>query len=79
MSTDDTHLLKWRRSLRRKAINILALIGNKGQPCEEIDQEIIKLRHANNMWKEQGAWEKNVEVVPIPEPKDLNFQPTTEE
>ena len=40
MSTDDTHLLKWRRSLRRKAINILALIENKGQPCEEIDQEI---------------------------------------
>ncbi len=79
MSTDDTHLLKWRRSLRRKAINILALIENKGQPCEEIDQEIIKLRNANNMWKEQGAWEKNVEVVPIPEPKDLNFQPTTEE
>ena len=79
MSTDDTHLLKWRRSLRRKAINILALIENKRQPCEEIDQEIIKLRHANNMWKEQGVWEKNVEVVPIPEPKDLNFQPTTEE
>jgi len=71
---DDTHLLKWRRSLRRKAINILALIENKGEPCEEIDQEIIKLRHANNMWKEQGVWEKQSVSVPLPEPSDLNFQ-----
>ena len=75
---DETHLLKWRRSLRRKAINILALIENKGQPCEEIDQEIIKLRHANNMWKEQGDWEKTTETVPLPEPTDLHFQPTKE-
>ena len=78
MSTDDTHLLKWRRSLRRKAINILALIENKGQPCEEIDQEIIKLRHANNMWKEQGVWKKETVAIKLPEPKDLHFQATDE-
>jgi len=71
---DDTHLYKWRSSLRKKAINILALIENKRVPCEEIDQEIIKLRHANNMWKEQGDWEKITEKVPLPEPSDLNFQ-----
>jgi hypothetical protein len=78
MATDDTHLLKWRRSLRKKAINILALLENKKVPCPEIDKEIREAVHCNHMWKEQGEWEKNTETVPLPEPKDLHFQATDE-
>ena len=70
---DETHLLKWRRSLRKKAINILALLENKGKPCPEIDKELREAVHCNHMWKEQGDWEKNTETVPLPEPNDLNF------
>lgn len=69
----DSHLLKWRRSLRKKAINILAEIENKGKPCPEIDKLLRDAIHCNNMWKEQGAWEKSTESVPLPEPDDLNF------
>jgi hypothetical protein len=74
MAIDDTHLLKWRRSLRKKVINILVQIENKGEPCPEIDKLIRDAMHCNNMWKEQGEWIKTTETVPLPEPQDLHFQ-----
>jgi hypothetical protein len=49
--------------LRKKAINILALLENKGQPCPEIDKELRDAIHCNHMWKEQGDWEKTTETL----------------
>ena len=75
---DETHLLKWRRSLRKKAINILALLENIGTPCVEIDKELREAVHCNHMWKEQGVWKKETIAIKLPEPKDLHFQATDE-
>lgn len=75
---DDTHLIKWKRSLRKKLINCLALIENHGTPSDELAYELKKARDCFNNWKDSGDFEKVSATYPLDEPKDLNF-PTLDE
>jgi len=66
---DTTWELKWKRTCRRKAINILARIENDGKPTQELGYEIRKLHEAFTYWNtDVAAWEKHNMVIPIDQP-----------
>ena len=49
-TVDTTHELKWKRTVRRHAINILALIENDGVPTQKMNFQIRKLHEAFTYW-----------------------------
>ena len=66
---DTSWELKWKRTVRRRAINILARIENDGKPTQELGYEIRKLHEAFTYWNSDIAmWEKHQMVIPITEP-----------
>ena len=66
---DTTWELKWKRTCRRKAINILARIENDGKPTQELGYEIRKLHEAFTYWNtDVASWEKHNMVIPIDQP-----------
>ena len=57
---DTSWQLKWKRTVRRRAINILARIENDGKPTQELGYEIRKLHEAFTYWNSDTAvWEKH--------------------
>ena len=57
---DTSWELKWKRTVRRRAINILARIENDGKPTQELGYEIRKLHEAFTYWNSDTAvWEKH--------------------
>ena len=66
----DTSLeLKWMRTVRRKAINILARIENDRKPTQELLYEIRKLHEAFTYWNSDTAmWERHQMVIPTTQP-----------
>ena len=63
---DTTHELKWRRTLRKKLINCLALIENHGKPTQELMYELRKAKEALTYWNSDTAtWEKHSMVFPV--------------
>ncbi len=69
---DTSWELKWKRSVRKRAINILARIENDGKPTQELGYEIRKLHEAFTYWNSDVAtWEKHQMVIsttrPIPQ------------
>ena len=72
---DTSWELKWKRTMRRRAINILARIENDGKPTQELGFEVRKLQEAFTYWNSDVAtWEKHNMVIPIPS----GVQPQTE-
>ena len=71
---DTTWELKWKRTCRRKAINILARIENDGKPTQELGYEIRKLHEAFTYWNSDVAsWVKHNMVCLLytsPSPRD---------
>ncbi len=66
---DTTHELKWRRTLRRKLINCLALIENHGKPTQELMFELRMAKEALRNWNSDTAlWEKHQMVFPLNPP-----------
>jgi len=72
-SLDDSHLQKWKRSLRKKLLNCLVLIENHKKPSEELAYELKKAKECFNNWRDSGDFEKVSATYPLEEPKDLNF------
>ena len=57
---DTSWELNWKRTVRRRAINILARIENDGKPTQELGYEIRKLHEAFTYWNSDTAvWEKH--------------------
>ena len=57
---DTSWELRWKRTVRRRAINILARIENDGKPTQELGYEIRKLHEAFTYWNSDTAvWEKH--------------------
>jgi hypothetical protein len=66
---DTSWELKWKRSVRKRAINILARIENDGKPTQELGYEIRKLHEAFTYWNSDVAtWEKHQMVIPTTQP-----------
>ena len=66
---DTSHELKWKRTVRRHAINILALIENDGVPTQKMNFQIRKLHEAFTYWNSDTAmWEKHQMVLPTTQP-----------
>ena len=66
---DTSWELKWKRSVRKRAINILARIENDGKPTQELGYEIRKLHEAFTYWNsEVASWEKHQMVIPATQP-----------
>ena len=66
---DTSWELKWKRSVRKRAINILARIENDGKPTQELGYEIRKLHEAFTYWNSDVAtWEKHQMVIPTTRP-----------
>jgi len=72
-NSDRTHLLKWKRSLRKKLLNCLVLIENEGYPSDNLAYELKKSKECFINWKDSGEFEKTSTSYPLPEPNDLNF------
>ena len=70
MSEHDTSWsMKWMRSVRKRAINILARVENDRKPTQELGYEIRKLHEAFTYWNtDVAAWEKHNMVIPIDQP-----------
>jgi len=63
---DTTHELKWRRTLRRKLINCLALIENHGKPTQELMFELRMAKEALRNWNSDSAdWVKHRMSFPL--------------
>ena len=63
---DTTWELKWKRTCRRKAINILARIENDGKPTQELQYELAKAKECFVYWNSDLAtWEKHEMVIPL--------------
>ena len=61
--------LKWMRTVRKRAINILARIENERKPTQEMGYEIRKLHEAFTYWNSDTAmWERHQMVLPINQP-----------
>ena len=59
-TVDTTHELKWKRTVRRHAINILALIENDGKPTQQMNYQIRKLHEAFTYWNSDvSTWVKH--------------------
>jgi|TARA_R100000808_G_C2110823_1_gene124927 hypothetical protein len=68
-TSDQSWSLKWKGSVRKRAINILALIENDGKPTQEMGLQIRKLHEAFTYWNSDVAtWEKHRMIVPIYDP-----------
>jgi hypothetical protein len=66
---DTAHELKWKRTVRRHAINILALIENDGEPTQQMNYQIRKLHEAFTYWNSDVAtWVKHRMVLPTTPP-----------
>jgi hypothetical protein len=63
---DNTHLLKWKRSLRKKLINCLALIENEGKPTQNLAYELAKAKECFVYWNSDAQlWEKHRTHIPF--------------
>ena len=66
---DTSWEMKWMRSLRKRAINILARIENDRRPTQELHYELRKAMEAFTYWNSDTAmWEKHQIVI---ETKDV--------
>ena len=66
---DTSWELKWKRTVRKRAINILARIENERKPTQEMGYEIRKLHEAFTYWNSDTAlWERHQMVIPITQP-----------
>jgi len=67
MSEHDTSWsMKWMRSVRKRAINILARVENDRKPTQELGYEIRKLHEAFTYWNSDIAgWEKTHTELPL--------------
>ena len=79
---DTSWELKWRRTLRKKLLNCLVLIENKGKPTQELMYELRLARDALTYWNSDTAlWEKHQMVIPMNAPvpqaelQDAEVQP----
>ena len=64
-TVDTSHELKWKRTCRRHAINILALIENDGVPTQKMNFQIRKLHEAFTYWNSDVAsWVRHTSVLP---------------
>ena len=62
---DTSWELKWRRSLRKRLINCLALIENDGKPTQELCYELAKDKECFVYWNSDVAlWEIHKMVIP---------------
>lgn len=67
LDDDNTHLLKWKRSLRKRLINCLALIENQGKPTQELGYELAKAKECFVYWNSDIAlWENHRTSIIIP-------------
>lgn len=67
LDDDNTHLLKWKRSLRKRLINCLALIENQGKPTQELGYELAKAKECFVYWNSDAQlWEKHTARISIP-------------
>ena len=76
---DDSHGQKWRTSLIITLAKCIISILTYRVSCPEVSLLLRKAVETDKLWKEHGTIEKTTVSYPIPEPKDSNFQPTTEE
>ena len=68
-TVDTSHELKWKRTCRRHAINILALIENDGVPTQKMNFQIRKLHEAFTYWNSDVAsWVRHNMVIPTTQP-----------
>ena len=67
MDNNDTSWgMKWMRTVRKRAINILARIENDRKPTQELGYEIRKLHEAFTYWNSDVAsWEKIHTEIPL--------------
>jgi len=67
MENNDTSWgMKWMRTVRKRAINILARIENDRKPTQELGYEIRKLHEAFTYWNSDVAsWEKIHTEIPL--------------
>ena len=79
---DTSWELKWRRTLRKKLLNCLVLIENKGKPTQELMYELRLAKDALTYWNSDTAlWEKHQMVIPMNAPvpqaelQDAEVQP----
>ena len=79
---DTSWELKWRRTLRKKLLNCLVLIENKGNPTQDLMYELRKAKEALTYWNSDTAlWEKHQMVIPMNAPvpqaelQDAEVQP----
>ena len=64
---DTSWELKWKRSVRKRAINILARIENDGKPTQELGYEIRKLHEAFTYWNSDSQdWIKHGMTIAMP-------------
>ena len=69
---DTTHELKWRRTLRRKLINCLALIENHGKPTQDLMFELRMAKEALRNWNSDSAdWVKHRMSFPLKAESDI--------
>ena len=69
---DTTHELKWRRTLRKRLINCLALIENHGNPTQDLMFQLRLAKEALTNWNsDSAAWEKHQMVFPLKPQSDL--------
>jgi hypothetical protein len=68
-TVDTSWEMKWMRSLRKRAINILARIENDRKPTQELHYELRKAMEAFTYWNSDTAmWEKHQMIIPTTQP-----------
>ena len=68
---DTSWEMKWMRSLRKRAINILARIENDRKPTQELHYELRKAMEAFTYWNSDTAmWEKHQIVIETKDEKE---------
>ena len=76
---DTSWELKWMRTVRKRAINILARIENERKPTQEMGYEIRKLHEAFTYWNSDVAsWVRHRSVLPTDETHSQTLEPQTE-
>ena len=64
----DKSVIKWKSSLRKHMINVLALLENHEQPQMEIKHQLIKANICFNNWHSDVAeWEKHTFEYELPQ------------
>ena len=64
----DKSVIKWKSSLRKHMINVLALLENHEQPQMEIKHQLIKANVCFNNWHSDVAeWEKHTFEYELPQ------------